>query len=93
MGFGVDLDATDGYAFTHLGDVELARGRPVEACVAYAQAAHWAPDLIYAHLGLARCHWQLGEKEEAREALDAALALDPGHSAVEVLRREMGQGP
>ena len=27
----VDLYATDGYAFAHLGDVELARGRPVEA--------------------------------------------------------------
>jgi Flp pilus assembly protein TadD len=89
----VDLDATDGYAFAHLGDVELARGRPVEACAAYVQAAHWAPDLIYAHLGLARCRWQLGERADAKEALDAALALDPSHPAVEALRLEMGQGP
>jgi len=89
----VDLDATDGYAFAHLGDVELARGRPVEACAAYAQAAHWAPDLIYAHLGLASCHWQLGEGAEARAALEAALTLDPGHPAAGALGHEMGLEP
>lgn len=89
----VDLDATDGYAFAHLGDVEMALGRPAEACAAYAEAAHWAPDLIYAHLGLARCRWYLGDDAGAWQALDAALALDPTHPAAEALRREMGPGP
>jgi tetratricopeptide (TPR) repeat protein len=79
----VDLDATDGYAWTHLGDVELARGRVEGALAAYRQAVHWQPDLIYAHLGLARCYWQLGRQVEAEQALARALALE----------REMDQGP
>jgi tetratricopeptide (TPR) repeat protein len=89
----VDLDATDGYAWTHLGDVELARGRAEEALAAYRQAVHWQPDLIYAHLGLARCYWQLGRRVEAEQALARALALDPGNPAALALKRELGQGP
>lgn len=89
----VDLDATDGYAFTHLGDAELAQGHEEQALEAYLQAAHWAPELSYAHLGLARCYWQLGQREAAGLALDQALQLAPDNPDAWVLRQEMSAGP
>lgn len=89
----VDLDATDGYAFTHLGDAELAQGHVEQALEAYLQAAHWAPELSYAHLGLARCYWQLGQREAAKLAVDRALQLAPDNPDAWALRQEMSAGP
>ena len=89
----VDLDATDGYAFLHLGDAELAQGHVAEALQAYQQATHWEPGLIEAHLGLARCYKQLGQQREAELALGQALRLDPGHPAVGVLQQSMDLEP
>jgi O-antigen ligase/Flp pilus assembly protein TadD len=89
----VDFDATDGYAFAHLGDAELALGHVDEALLAYQQAAHWEPALSYAHLGLARCYWQLGQPEAANSALQRALQLDPDNPAAQALRQQMDAKP
>jgi Tfp pilus assembly protein PilF len=88
-----DLDATDGYAQAHLGDAELAQGHPDEALTAYLQAVHWEPGLTYAHLGLARCYWQLGRRQEARASLEQVLQLDPGNATAWALRQQMESEP
>jgi O-antigen ligase/Tfp pilus assembly protein PilF len=89
----VELDATDGYTFTHLGDAELAQGNVTEALAAYQQAVHWEPGLAYAHLGLARCYWQLGHRQAAELALEKALRLDPDNPVAQSLRQQMSTGP
>ncbi len=89
----VDLDATDGYAFAHLGDARLAQGHVAEALEAYQQATHWEPGLVYAHLGLARCYRQSGESEAAVSALRQALQLDPDNPAALALQQEIGLEP
>ncbi|MFQ5594843.1 MAG: tetratricopeptide repeat protein [Anaerolineae bacterium] len=89
----VDLDATDGISFSHLGDAELALGHVEKALAAYQEAARWEPDLSDAHLGLARCYWQLGRREDAAVALERALDLDPASPAAYSLWREMKPGP
>jgi len=89
----VDLDATDGYAFGHLGDAELAQGRVAEALSAYQQAVHWEPELSSAHLGLARCYWLLGHREAAMGAVERALQLDADNPAAWALQQEIGAGP
>jgi tetratricopeptide (TPR) repeat protein len=89
----IDLDATDGYAFAHLGDAELALGRVKQAMDAYRQAVRWEPGLSHAHLGLARCYWQLGWREAARLALTRALQLDPDNEAAWVLQQQMDTQP
>jgi tetratricopeptide (TPR) repeat protein len=89
----VDLDATDGYAFSHLGDAELALGRVEEALVAYRSAAHWAPELSYAYLGLARCYEQLGQHQAAGSALQHALELDPDNPVVQAFYQQIVAAP
>ena len=37
----VDLDATDGYAFAHLGEAELGAGHHAAAAAAFEQAVRW----------------------------------------------------
>jgi O-antigen ligase/Tfp pilus assembly protein PilF len=85
----VDLDSTDGFAFSHLGDAELAQGHVYEALDAYRQAAHWEPELSYAHAGLARCYAELGMRTASRHALEEALRLDPGNPVALALREQM----
>jgi len=89
----VDLDATDGYAFAHLGEAELAAGQIGEAAVAYGQAVRWAPQLSAAHVGLARCNWLQGRRQAAEMALERALELDPDSSTALALRQEMSLPP
>jgi tetratricopeptide (TPR) repeat protein len=89
----VDLDATDGYAFWHLADAELAQGHLTEALAAYQQAVHWQPELTTANLGLARCYWQLGRQQAAMVALERALRLDPDSPAAWALWQEIEAGP
>ncbi len=91
FGQAVDLDATDGYAFAHLGDAELAQGRVDEALAAYEQAVHWEPDLVTAHVGLARCLRLQGSRAEATAALQRRRA-GPGRPAG-CAAREMGVPP
>jgi tetratricopeptide (TPR) repeat protein len=86
----VDLDATDGYAFAHLGDAELALGRVDEALAAYRQAVHWEPRLATGYAGLARCYWRLGDGKAARAALDQARAIAPGSAVVQAAFQELG---
>ena len=89
----VDLDATDGYAFGHLGAAELAQGRVAKALAAYQEAVHWEPGLNSAYLGLARCYRQLGRREEAMLAVERVLELDPDNEAAWALRQEIEAGP
>jgi len=76
-----------------LGDIELAQGRVNRALEAYLQAAHWEPELSSAHLGLARCYWQLELPEAAASALERSLQLNPRNPAALTLRKEMGLEP
>ncbi len=89
----VDLDATDGFAFAHLGHTELVQGYVEAALAAYRQAVRWEPGLSSAHLGLARCYWSLGQRGAAELALAQALQLDPGNAAARALRREIESEP
>jgi tetratricopeptide (TPR) repeat protein/O-antigen ligase len=89
----VDLDATDGYAFAHLGDAETAQGHTGAAREAFEKAVHWEPELVAAHVGLARCLRLQGRQAEASAALRRALALDPGNPAGLALQSEMGVSP
>jgi len=50
---GVDLDATDGYAYLRLGDARQALGQTQAADAAYRQAARWSPELARLHPGVA----------------------------------------
>jgi tetratricopeptide (TPR) repeat protein len=89
----IDLDATDDLAYRHIGDVQLALGRPESALVAYQAATHWAPDAALAHLGLARSYAALGQYTAARDALDVSLALDPYHPAIRSVQQELEARP
>ena len=83
----VDLDATDGYAFAHLGEAELGAGHHVAAAAAFEQAVRWAPNLAGAYVGLARALWLEGQPHAAGVAVTRALALDPASPAALALRR------
>ena len=89
----VDLDATDGYAFAHLGDAAWALGRVDEALAAYLEAVHWEPELGHAYLGLARCYWQLGLEQQARLAVEHSLQLDAENVDALALWQQMGAKP
>jgi tetratricopeptide (TPR) repeat protein len=89
----VDLDATDGYAFGHLGDAELALGQVEEALEACRQAVHWEPTLVPAYVGLAASYWQLGQPDAAAQALRQALQIDPNDPAARALQEQMGLKP
>ncbi|MBN1659021.1 MAG: O-antigen ligase family protein [Anaerolineae bacterium] len=93
FGQAVALDATDGYAFTHLGDAELARGHVEAALAAYRQAVHWAPEWVPAHVGLATSAWRLGQRDAAEAAWRQAAQIDPDHPAVQALWEEMNRQP
>ncbi|MDE0887555.1 MAG: tetratricopeptide repeat protein [Myxococcota bacterium] len=89
---GSDLSTVD-----TLGYVYLKRGQPDVAVWQFRQAASEAdppvPDYFY-HLGLAL--FDLGKSEQAREALEEALGLDPNFGEAETARRlleELGNAP
>ena len=85
----VDLDATDGRAWAHLGEAELAQGRVAEALPAFREAVHWEPELAAAHAGLAWALWLQGERSAAEAALTRALALDAANPSALALHREL----
>ena len=89
----VDLDATDGYAFAHLGEADLGAGHNVAAAAAFEQAAQWAPNLASAYVGLARALWLEGQPHAAGVAVTRALALDPTSPAALALRQEISGQP
>ena len=89
----VDLDATDGYAFAHLGEAELGAGHHAAAAAAFEQAVRWAPDLAGAYVGLARALWLEGQPHAAGVAVTRALALDPTSPAALALRQEISGQP
>ncbi len=87
----VNLDATDGYAFTRLGEAELGASDIAAALNAFQQAVHWTPDSAGAHIGLARALWLEGRSQAAAVALEQALALDPASPAALALRQEINR--
>jgi tetratricopeptide (TPR) repeat protein len=89
----VELDATDGYAFAHLGEAELGAGHNAAAAAAFEQAVRWAPDLAGAYVGLARALWLEGQPDAAGVAVTRALALDPASPAALALRQEISGQP
>lgn len=89
----VDLDATDGYAFAHLGEAELGAGHHAAAEAAFEQAVQWAPNLAGAYVGLACALWLGGRPHADGVAVTQALALDPTSAAALALRREISGQP
>jgi O-antigen ligase/Tfp pilus assembly protein PilF len=89
----VDLDATDGYALCRLGDARLALGQVEQALTAYTRAVKWVPDLSDAYLGLARCYWQQGKREDAEFALEQVLRFDPYSGTAQAFRQWIGAAP
>jgi len=84
---GSDLSTVD-----TLGYVYLKRGQPDVAVWQFRQAVSEAdppvPDYFY-HLGLAL--FDLGKSDQAKEALEAALGLDPNFGEAEAARRLLGE--
>lgn len=60
-----------------LGNVLLELNRPQEAEPQFREAIRLHPNLPSAHAGLARATWRQGKREEARQALQRAITLDP----------------
>jgi len=84
---GSDLSTVD-----TLGYVYLKRGQPDVAVWQFRQAANDADPPVpgfFHHLGLAL--FQLGKNDQAREALEKALSLDPNFDEAEQARQLLGQ--
>lgn len=71
-----------------LGRIAALRslGRNDDALAAARAYAEKVPASAGAHVELARCLGAIGKADEAREALDRALAIDPGDQLALVLR-------
>jgi len=63
----------------------LAKHNVKEARQLYEQALEVNPNYPEAHLGLARCYWQAGERDEARSQAEQALATNPHHPQAHAL--------
>ncbi len=85
----VDLDATDGIAFAILGWARLQAGNLPAAQDAFEQAVHWQPDSADFHLGLATAHFQQGDYDAARRAVEDCLIRDPAYAPALALRLQL----
>ncbi|MCK4300532.1 MAG: tetratricopeptide repeat protein, partial [Planctomycetes bacterium] len=63
----------------------LARYNVREARALYEEALDLNPNHPEAHLGLARCHWQAGQREDARFRAERTLATNPHHPGAHAL--------
>jgi hypothetical protein len=68
------LYPADPMAQVNLAQLHADAGDTDIALAAYASALHAKPDFLHAHLGLARLHAGLGDRERVREHLDRAFA-------------------
>ncbi len=67
------------FALRQLGALEINRGRPETALALFERAKAKGLDADLCH-AIATCLRMIGRPGLARSALDAALALDPGHA-------------
>jgi len=63
----------------------LARYNVREARALYEEALDLNPNHPEAHLGLARCHWQAGQRQDARFRAERTLATNPHHPGAHAL--------
>jgi len=77
--YATDLDATDGYAYSHLGDAYLVLGELGPASVAYSKAIKWEPHLYHAHRGLGEVYYQQGRFGEALVEYQRSLEIEPNN--------------
>jgi adenylate cyclase len=63
-----------------LGHAYVGAGRYEDAIKAYKKVLQYAPDNIFAHLGLAASYSFLNEEDKAREAAAEVLRIDPNFS-------------
>lgn len=61
----------------NLGVTYQKMGKPLDAALAYKNAAALRPDAISAHINLAAVHQEMGDLQASRQALEAALAVAP----------------
>jgi Flp pilus assembly protein TadD len=73
------LDHTDAWAYWRLGDALLAQNDLVGAEQAYGNALRWAPDDPNLLLDVARCRWDMGQRELACQAIARGLLMSPNH--------------
>jgi O-antigen ligase/Tfp pilus assembly protein PilF len=83
----VQLDASSGIAYLHLGQAEQALGRVEIAIADYLEAVRLLPDSAPAYTGLASAYWALEETNQALAAIEAALLKDPDYSPAKELRQ------
>lgn len=83
----IEVDPAFGNAYNDIGAYLLELDRPGEAVewLEDAAEAERYSSRHFPYLNLGRAHLQLGNQEQAREALEEALALDPGNEAAERL--------
>ncbi len=72
------LAADDPWVTSHLGLVELSRGRIAEAAAAFEQHAQLAPSEAATHFNLGECYRQLGYTDWAVDEVVKTLRLEPG---------------
>jgi Tfp pilus assembly protein PilF len=73
------LDHTDAWAYWRLGDALLAQDDLAGAEQAYGNALRWAPDDPNLLLDVARCRWDMGQRELACQAIARGLLMSPNH--------------
>lgn len=84
---GIEADPAFGNAYNDVGAYLLELDRPGEAVgwLEEAAEAERYSSRHFPYLNLGRAHLQLGNRDEARQALETALELDPGNEAAERL--------
>ncbi len=87
----VDRYPEHGPAFVGLGVAEASAGRPQQARAAFERAVALDPRLTEARVNLARVLAKLGDRDGAREQLDAALELRPDDAQARAMRDALGR--
>jgi uncharacterized protein (TIGR02996 family) len=73
----IRLDPSQASSYANLGELQLAKGRRVEAEAAFEKAIATNPNDVTAQLAFANFLWASGRAQEAEQALKKASALDP----------------
>lgn len=79
-------DPSNAFARLVLGSAHSGMGQPAQAIEQYRKYVELVPTSSYAHLWIAICYLNLGDRDGALREADAALALDARFTDARVLR-------